>query len=96
MKEREIYDIKNVTLDLCIKYQGGISEDVFLYLIDNYSYLIFDNYDKLQKTLENQTTLFEKLFSKDIVENAINYRLSKIGDIIASVYNRKKKTYMII
>ncbi|QQY79703.1 hypothetical protein EDD65_11289 [Keratinibaculum paraultunense] len=91
MKEREIYDIKNVTLDLCIKYQGGISEDVFLYLIDNYSYLIFDNYDKLQKTLENQTTLFEKLFSKDIVENAINYRLSKIGDIIASVYNRKKE-----
>ena len=89
MKEREIYDIKNVTLDLCIKYQGGISEDVFLYLIDNYSYLIFDNYDKLQKTLENQTTLFEKLFSKDIVENAINYRLSKIGDIIGKKEGRR-------
>lgn len=93
-KKKEFFGIVDITLDLCIKYQKGISNDVFLYIIENYSYLIFDNYDKLQKKIENQEVLFERLFSRDIIEKSLRYRLDKIADIISFIYNNCKKDHL--
>lgn len=77
--------LADVTIDIIIEYQNGISDSVFNYLIKCHSYLVIDNYENLQKTIERNKTLFNLLFSGDIIRECFDYRLDKIIEIIMSI-----------
>lgn len=86
---KEVHFINDITVEFCIEYPE-IFINVYDYLIDNYSYLIFDNFDRLQKVLI-KNNLFEKLLSTEVINKCINYRLEKIADIIISCKKEVQK-----
>jgi len=90
----KFYDLTEVTLELCEKYQKGIHVNVFTYMINNHGYLMLDKYANFQKIFENNDDLFQQLFSEKVINDTIEYRLDTLIEIIISVYKRDRN-YLI-
>ena len=58
------YSLPQITLELIIKFQGGIDRKVFEYLTQNYNYLLIYRYQDFQEKFEKEPELFEMLFHK--------------------------------
>lgn len=91
LKYKDYFHIREVTLEKIIEFQGGIKKEVLFYLIQNHYYMVIDNYECLQKTIEKNADIAKMFFSKDILRNNITYRLEDICEIVISVNRREKK-----
>lgn len=87
-RKTKYFDLDDITLEIIIKAGKGISEDVFMYLTKEQSYIILDNYDKLQRIIENNEVLFINLFNIENIKDNMHYRIDKLGDILCSVKKR--------
>lgn len=92
---KELFDEKyrkfgliDVVMEYILKFQNGIHDSVFFFIIENYSFLIVDNYVNLQKKIEKDTELFKKLFSLDGLDKIYRYRSTELLDIVSSTYRR--------
>lgn len=92
-RKTKYFDLDDITLEIIIKAGKGISEDVFMYLTKEQSYIILDNYDKLQRIIENNEVLFINLFNIENIKDNMHYRIDKLGDILCSV--KKKIQYYL-
>ena len=52
-------------VEFCIKYQTGISDEVFLFLAESKWFIYINYYDELKKKLLSSWDLFDKVFSSD-------------------------------
>ncbi len=84
------YKYFDITYEFCQKYQNGMGEKILLYLIHNHSYKIFYDYDKFQKKIEKEITLFKMLFSEENIILELDAGHQEILDIIISIKIRKK------
>lgn len=89
----DYYDIGKVTLEKIISFQSGIDEEVFIYLIRNHFFIVIDNYENLQKTIEKNEKIARVFFDENILRKNIIYRLEVICDIVISVSRRKGKGF---
>lgn len=88
-----VFNVVDVTIDYIIKFQSGISDDVFTFLISYHSYLIIDHYDDFQNKIEKVDKLFSNLFCVEIYDAVFRFRPKKYLKIIASIYCKGKKDF---
>lgn len=89
----DYYDIGKVTFEKIINFQSGIDGKVFIYLIKNHFFIVVDNYENLQKTIEKSDEIASVFFDKDILRQNIVYRLEVICDIVISISRRKGESF---
>lgn len=92
----QIYGLSNVTLGVMIRFQKGIKVEVFEYLIDNYDYLLIDNYSNFEKLLEGESQLFFRLFKKETIEELLTYRGEEIFLIFANIFEKNNSRLLNI
>lgn len=71
---KNLFKIKDVTLELCCKYASGLNEGVFEFLIDDQTYALLHNYDTFQRIIEGnsklKTNFFERITNEDILRHS--------------------------
>lgn len=60
------YSLPHITLELIIKFQGGIKREVFEYLAQNYNYLLIYKFQDFQKNLKKNQSYLRCYFTKRI------------------------------
>ncbi len=86
-----LYNLPDITLDLIARFQCGIKENVFEFLIDQHFHLIIDRYSDFRKHLEGNPELFSRLFCPDRLDMLICYRTDNTFSILATAYNKKNQ-----
>lgn len=86
-EEYHEYSLPHITLELIIKFQGGIDRTVFEYLAQNYNYLLIDRFQDFQKRFEKEPELFDMLFHKKNLEEIHSLRFDTIFPVFASIWN---------
>lgn len=94
--EMEYNSIVDVSMELIYKYCNGMKEEVVIYLINQHYFLIFNNYEKLQKVIESKEELLKVLLSEKILKNMFWSQLKKVLEIIKSLRKRKYSKYKSI
>lgn len=91
---REIFKEENhkhllpqITLDLMVPFQSGITNEVFEYLGKNYNYLLLERYSDFQKRFEKVPSLFDLLFQKKNLEEMRELRLDCVFPIFIAIWN---------
>ena len=79
--------LPHITLELIIKFQGGINREVFEYLAQNYNYLLIYRYQDFQKKFEKEPELFEMLFHKKNLEEIQSLRFDTVLPVFVSIWN---------
>lgn len=90
-RNREYHGLSDVTISLCAKFQEGISDQAFEYLIAEQSHLVIDNYKLFQKKIEGNELLFQKLFSVGSIEKLLQFRLDEVFAILSPYCHEKSK-----
>ncbi|MEN2768068.1 hypothetical protein [Ornithinibacillus xuwenensis] len=91
------YGLIDIIMEYLLKFQNGIKENVFCYIIEEFSFLVIDNYENIQSKIESSTNLFKAFFSTETIEKIFYIRFDKYLDILASTYNRtngEQKVYL--
>lgn len=72
-------------IEFCIKYQTGISDEVFLFLAESKWFIYINYYDELKKKLLSSWDLFDKVFSPDNVLNMVRSHCRDLLGIAKSI-----------
>lgn len=89
-KKYRIHRLLDVTSEL-IKEYPGISDEVYLFLIEQHTYIVLDNYANFMKKIEKNEKLFSKLFEKERVIKVFDNRQETVQNIIISIVKRNKE-----
>lgn len=81
------FSLSQITIELIIKFQGGINREVFRYLSRNYNYLLIYRFQDFQKKFEKEPELFEMLFHKKNLEEIQSLRFDTVLPVFASIWN---------
>ncbi len=81
------FSLSQITIELIIKFQGGINREVFRYLARNYNYLLIYRFQDFQKKFEKEPELFEMLFHKKNLEEIQSLRFDTVLPVFASIWN---------
>lgn len=92
----EYESIADITMEIINKYSNGISEDVFIYLAKEYYYLLFNNYEKLQKVIELNEKILGILLSEKVLKNMFWSQLKRVLEIVKSLKERKYSKYKLL
>lgn len=76
-----------VTIDLCIKYQNGIQESVFIWLADNKPYVFINKYDYLKKQFI-KTEIIERVLNEKNIDLLIHGDGEKFLRILKALSNK--------
>ena len=72
-------------IEFCIKYQTGISDEVFLFLAESKWFIYINYYDELKKKLLSSWDLVEKVFSSDNILNMVRSHCKDLLGIAKSI-----------
>ena len=72
-------------VEFCIKYQTGISDNVFLFLAESKWFIYINYYDELKKKLLSSRDLFDKVFSPNNVLNMVRSHCRDLLGIAKSI-----------
>lgn len=75
------HDVRSVTLDLIAKYNTGISKETFLYLCDQFGYMLIDRFESFESVFEREPDLFQVIFPSGKLNDIYPYRIEKTLDI---------------
>lgn len=81
------YSLPHITLEMIIKFQGGINREVFEYLAQNYNYLLIYRFQDFKKKFENEPELFEMLFHEKNLEEIQSLRFDTVFPVFVSIWN---------
>lgn len=92
---KEIYSVNSNPLeekvnDLIFKFQNGININVFFFLIEEKKFLLFNNYEKISRTLEKSEELLNKFFSSDNILEFFRIGMSEMINIYIHLNNKQK------
>ena len=87
--ELEIIGIKHVTLDLIAKFKNGISEETYLWLCDNYDYLLLDRFESFESIFEKYSYLFDGIFKTGKYQEIKSLREETIFNIFSRIYQKE-------
>ncbi|SEW33451.1 hypothetical protein [[Clostridium] fimetarium] len=87
--EESDIDAKHITLEFVAKYSGGISDEVFDFLAENYGYLLIDKYSDFEKVFEAKTWLFEKTIPSGSYSEVMSYRFDEVLNVYAHINSKK-------
>ncbi|EHR4923834.1 hypothetical protein CUM48_04270 [Enterococcus faecalis] len=76
-------------ISLVSKFQSGIHNDVFKFIINNSPYVIIDYYNELKSKIESEEVLLDKFFSEKIFSQCLSHRLDEFISF-AVLFNSKK------
>lgn len=81
------YSLHHITIELIIKFQGGIDKEVFEYLAQTNNYLLITNFHDFRKRFEIEPTLFGMIFHKRNLEEMRELRFDYVFPIFISIWN---------
>ena len=91
-EENHIHLLPQITLDLMVPFQSGISNEVFDYLAKNYNYLLLERYNNFQKRFEKDSSLFNLLFHKKNLEEMRELRLDCVFPIFIVIWRSNNES----
>lgn len=80
------YEIVDTTIEYLIEFCGN-DVKVFEFIINNFDYKVFDNFDSFKKVFKKNKELYNILLSEQILKNAITYRIFSIGEVLKTLKN---------
>ncbi|EHN58617.1 hypothetical protein [Oenococcus kitaharae] len=80
--------VSEATMPLLIKFQRGISNDVFRYLAKNRFYIIIDHFQEFTEHLEKNGSL-EKIFTVESIKKVFPLRQHEVLDILIYLHNKQ-------
>lgn len=86
-EENHKHHLPQITLDLMVPFQNGITDEVFEYVAKNYNYLLLARYSDFQKRFEKDHSLFDLLFQKKNLEEMRELRFNCVFPIFITIWN---------
>lgn len=87
------YDLHDVTLELCAKYQTGIEDDAFLFLAQERPYLLIYHYGDFQKRIEKSSKIVVSLFNSIVKDKNYRHNLQPVLGILQSIFIHKPSLF---
>ncbi len=81
-------DAKHITLKLIEQFSGGISDEVYSFLAENYGYLLIDKYSDFEKIFEEKPWLFEKTIPSGSCSEVMMYRYDTVLNVYAHIKSK--------
>ena len=91
-KEKMSYDMRDVSLDIIAKYNGGIDKKVFEFLCKDSGFLLIDRFEQFEKTFEKYPDIFELIYPSGHLEEIHPFYLEKTLDIWHYILGKKKSS----
>ena len=83
------HDIVTETMDIIAQYSSnGISFETLEYICEHYGYLVLDRYDSFEKTLEQNSHLFEQIYPTGHLYEVDGYRFDETFKIWNHIINK--------
>ena len=78
------YDVIDYTIELLMRFYSK-EEQIIKYIITNFSYKVYDNFDSFIKVFNNKENLiyYDILMSEELLKNDMTYRLNEIKKVLA-------------
>lgn len=93
--EEKYYELITATLAVCEKYQNGINDEVFSFLISEHLPLILQKYNEFHKRIEKTENLAKLIFSKAVIKANVDNQLNNILNVVESLHKRKKDMFSL-
>lgn len=92
----KVYGIEDLTLHLCAKYQSGLDEKLFVFLINNRTYALLHRYDEFQRIIESKSKLKASFFSKITEDVVLKQDLENVIKVILILQNGKRNSKTLV
>lgn len=76
--KRDLNNAFYPTVEFCIQFQQGISEDIFLYLAENHWYVFSRYFDDLKKLILRNPEVFKAVFSEANIQSFIQTQCERL------------------
>lgn len=89
-------DVVDFTVEILLNaYNSDTDDEIIEYIIENFSYLIYDNFDSCKKIFDNdkEHKFYEKLLEKKILEEDSQYRLDEICNVLQHLKKKNIDIY---
>lgn len=87
------YDLADVTISICAKYQKGITNKTFLIIAKEHSYFLISNYYDFQKRIERTKEIVIELFETITSSKELQYNLRAVLCVLQSIFDRKPELF---
>lgn len=87
--ENDSNEYHHVTIDFVADYCKGIDDHVWEYLAGNHGYLLLNRYDDFEKTIENNSKLFDLIFKEGSLSEIESLRLESVLDVWCHIYRKE-------
>lgn len=80
------HDVIDYTIEFIIKYCSK-EKEIIKYVISNFSYKVYDNFDSFKKLFNNSDNLeyYDLLLTKELMKENFDYRLYEIANVLAAL-----------
>lgn len=87
-------DVIDYTIEFLLKYCSQ-EDEIIKYIITNYSYKVYDNFDSFKKLFNNSRNLeyYDLILTKELLKKNMTYRLTKIKNVLVTLKQRDIKKY---
>ena len=82
------FSLHEVTFELIISFQNGISHEVFKFLAKNYNYWLLDEYEHLQNRFESNPQLFDHVFREKNLQEIQALGFDRVFPVFVAIWNR--------
>lgn len=88
------HDIIDYTIEFLLKYCSNENE-IIKYIITNFSYKVYDNFDSFKKIFNNSENLeyYDLLLTKELLVEDMTYRLTEIKNVLVTLKQQDIKKY---
>lgn len=88
------HDIIDYTIEFLLKYCSKENE-IIKYIITNFSYKVYDNFDSFKKIFNNSENLeyYDLLLTKELLVEDMTYRLTEIKNVLVTLKQQDIKKY---
>lgn len=88
------HDMIDYTIEFLLKYCSKENE-IIKYIITNFSYKIYDNFDSFKKIFNNSENLeyYDLLLTKELLVEDMTYRLTEIKNVLVTLKQQDIKKY---
>lgn len=88
--DKDMQELFFPLVEFCIKYQSGISDEVFLFLAMEHWFVFINYYDDLKKKLLSSPSLYELVFAKENIKSLICSKCQNLLKIAKSISATKQ------
>lgn len=88
------YDVIDYTIDFLMQFYSE-EEQIIKYIITNFSYKIYDNFDSFKKVFNNKENLiyYDILMSEELLKKDMIYRLNEIKKVLSTLKTQSIDKY---